>query len=139
MAFKFNGRTKVCVGILCLLILSAAFTACGSAGSGGNADKGKTTATTMQEIKVAMGDFFFDPGNITVKAGKVRFLLSNVGNTTDHRFIITGEDMRVGTRNVGVGKKDILEVDLKPGTYKLGCSLDDHEAKGSMGKLTVLP
>ncbi|MBI3979742.1 MAG: cupredoxin domain-containing protein [Chloroflexi bacterium] len=85
---------------------------------------------------MAMGDFFYDPKEITLKSGKVKFVLSNVGATA-HRFSINGEGVKVSTNNVGAGREGALTVELRPGTYKMGCTLGDHEARGSVGQITV--
>lgn len=124
-----HGANRLLIGLVSLgvLLLGAA---CGSE-SGGAASQGPAT-----EVKVAMGDFFYDPNDVTVNAGRVRFLLSNVGQTA-HRFAITGEGVKASSKNVGAGRESVFEVDLGPGTYKMGCTLGDHEQRGSVGKLTV--
>ncbi len=111
--------------------------ACGSA-SGGEEPKatGATSQGPAQEVKVAMGDFFYDPKEVTVNAGRVRFVLTNVGQTA-HRFALTGQGVNVSSKNVGAGRESILEVDLASGTYKMGCTLGDHEKRGSVGTITI--
>lgn len=143
MVFRFSGKNKsIVTGLLCLIALSVVLSACGS-GSESSAPSGQTpvtsgaTATPAQEVRVAMGDFYYDPGDITLKSGNAKFILTNVGATA-HRFSIkTGDTVKWTSRNVGAGREGVLEVDLPPGTYTLGCTLGDHEARGSVGKLTV--
>lgn len=139
MAFKFSGKNKTIVaGLLCSVALLVTLSACAS-GSGESAPSGSagTAAGPVQEIKVDMGDFFYTPGDITVKSGTVRFVLTNVGATA-HRFSIkTGDTVKWTSKNVGAGRESILEVELPPGNYALGCTLGDHEARGSVGTLTV--
>ncbi|MBI2830251.1 MAG: cupredoxin domain-containing protein [Chloroflexi bacterium] len=138
MKFMFGGKRRVLVGLLGLIVL-VVLSACSGGGSELSADKGQTSASAgpAQEVKVAMGDFYYQPGDITVKSGKVRFVLTNVGATA-HRFSIkTGDTVKWTSKNVGAGREGILEVDLPTGTYKLGCTLGDHEARGAAGKLTV--
>lgn len=137
MVFRFNGKKRTITGLLCLIALLGALPACDS-GSTGSPAKNQTSAgvTPVQEVKVAMGDFFYKPGDITVKSGKVRFILTNVGATA-HRFALTGEGVNPSSKNVGAGREGVLEVELRPGTYKMGCTLGDHEKRGSVGKLTV--
>ncbi|MBI4295983.1 MAG: cupredoxin domain-containing protein [Chloroflexi bacterium] len=139
MSFKFNAKKRAVAGLLGLVALLVALSACGGGSSVGSADKGQSGAAAgpVQEIKVAMGDFYYNPGDVTVKSGKVRFVLTNVGATA-HRFSIkTGGTVTATSKNVGAGREGILEVDLQAGTYKLGCTLGDHEARGSVGTLTV--
>ena len=122
------------MGVGALLVVAA----CGSSSGGRETGTTATQATgPAQEVKVAMGDFFYDPGDITVKGGKVRFVLTNVGATA-HRFAVRGnEGFDASSKNVGAGREGVLEVDLRPGIYKLGCTLGDHEKRGSVGKITV--
>ena len=137
MVFRLNGKKWALVGLLCLTALLG-LSACssGSPESAPNSQTG-TAAGPAQEVKVEMGDFFYKPDDITLKAGKVRFVLTNVGATA-HRFSIkTGDTVKWTSKNVGAGREGSLEVDLAPGNYKLGCPLGDHEARGSVGKLIV--
>lgn len=139
MVFRFSGGKKTIVaGLLCSVALLVALPACAS-GSPESAASSQTGATTgpAQEVKVEMGDFFYKPNDLTVKSGKVRFILTNVGATA-HRFSIkTGDTVTWTSKNVGAGRESILEVELPPGSYNLGCTLGDHEARGSAGKLTA--
>lgn len=133
-----NEIKKVVVGLLGMGVLLLA-AACGSsAGDGGASSQAAAAQGPAQEVKVAMGDFFYDPGDIKLKAGRVRFILTNVGQTA-HRFAIRGEEFKFdqSSRNVAAGKEGMLEVDLGSGTYKMGCTLGDHEKRGSVGKITV--
>ncbi|MBI2305443.1 MAG: cupredoxin domain-containing protein, partial [Chloroflexi bacterium] len=100
-----------------LLLGMACQSSSGETGANTTAAQGPAT-----EVRVAMGDFFYDPKEITVEAGRVRFLLSNVGQTA-HRFAVTGEGVNVSSKNVGAGRESVLETDLRPGTYKMGCTL----------------
>lgn len=110
-----------------------------SAGSGGSKAPLSAPAAQgpVQEIKVAMGDFFYEPKQIATKSGPVRFVLTNTGATA-HRFSISGNGINnVSSKNVAAGRDGSLEVNLAPGTYKMGCTLGDHEARGSVGTITV--
>lgn len=124
------------VALLCSSVLLVGM-ACSSSSGGSKAPAPISAAQNpAQEIKVAMGDFFYDPKEITIKAGTVNFVLTNVGATA-HRFAISGNGVNANSKNVGAGRESILEVMLPPGTYKMGCTLGDHEKRGSVGKITV--
>ena len=127
-------KKRLWLGLLGLGLLLTAV-ACGG-GSGAEQPQAPAATGPAQEVKVAMGDFFYDPNDITVDAGRIRFLLSNVGKTA-HRFSVTGEGVKASTKNVGAGRETTFELDLAPGVYKVGCTLGDHEKRGSVGKLTV--
>ena len=141
MKFSFNGRKIVVTGLLCSLVLVAVLSACGgSSGTGTTPSQPSANAGPVQEVRMDMGDFFYKPNDITVKAGTIKFILTNVGATA-HRLSIKNMnnlDVTVASsKNVGAGLEGSLEVTLQPGTYKMGCPLGDHEARGSVGKLTV--
>lgn len=133
---RFVAKRKT-IALLCsgALLVGAAC----SSGSGGSEATASVPAAQgpAQEIKVAMGDFFYDPQDITIKAGTVRFVLTNTGATA-HRFSISGNGVNnVSSRNVAAGREGSLEIMLSPGTYNMGCTLGDHEKRGSVGKITV--
>lgn len=105
--------TRKTIAILC----SSALLVGGACSSGSGGSKSPASAPAAQgpaqEIKVAMGDFFYDPKETTLKAGTVRFVLTNVGATA-HRFAISGDGVNASSRNVGAGREGILEVTLPP-------------------------
>lgn len=137
MAYAFPQAKRLLAGFAGSIALVLALSACGS-GSEAGATQGQTSTDSgpVQEVRLAMGDFFYDPKEVTLKSGKVKFVLSNVGNTA-HRFAITGEGVKVSTKNVGAGREGVMEIELRPGTYKIGCTLGDHEARGSVGQIIV--
>ena len=96
----------------------------------------------------------------TVRAGKVKFIVSNKSGDTVHEMIVApvadptkpldyvqAED-RVNEEAAGhlgevselePGKSWTLEVDLKPGTYILYCNIPKHYMAGMWTLLTVTP
>ncbi|MBI4286827.1 MAG: cupredoxin domain-containing protein [Chloroflexi bacterium] len=121
------------VGVAGLLFLPA----CAS-GSGASQTKPEASAAAgpAQEVKVDMGDFFYAPNDMKLKAGKVRFTLTNVGATA-HRFAVKGGGVDISAKNVGAGRGSVFEAELAPGVYKMSCTLGDHEKRGSVGTITV--
>lgn len=112
------------------------------------------------KLKVEMKDFAYNPSSLTIPAGQpVTLTLMNTGNI-EHDFVI--EEIDVTTKviqdsgsdahhahgeeknydlhaSAGVGDSTILEFTaLQPGTYKVFCSVEGHEAAGMIGELTVL-
>lgn len=137
MAYAFPQARRLLAGFGASIALVLALSACGS-DSEASTTQGLMAMDSgpVQEVRLAMGDFFYEPKEITLEPGNVRFLLTNVGNTA-HRFAITGEGVKVSTRNVGAGREGVMEIALRPGTYKMGCTLGDHEARGSVGQIIV--
>ena len=117
-------------------------------------------AEPATELTVEMKDFAYDPSSLTISAGQpVTLTLKNTGNI-EHDFVI--EEIDVTTKviqdsgsdahhahgeeknydlhaSAGVGDTTVLEFTaLQPGTYKVFCSVEGHEAAGMVGELTVL-
>ena len=116
----YRARTASVLTGLGMLVLVAA---CSSAAADEKATSADTTTRgPAQEITVAMGDFYYDPKVVTVQPGRVRFVLSNVGQTA-HRFAITGQGLNVSSKNVGAGRESVLEIDLGPGPLQIGFTL----------------
>lgn len=132
---------RTLLGLFCTgVLLVVAACSGGSTGSQPQGPAATAPGTGAQgpvaEVKIAMGDFFYDPNEVTIKAGPVRFLLTNVGATA-HRFAIRGEGVNGSSKNVGAGRESVFEATLAPGTYKMGCTLGDHEKRGSVGTIRV--
>ncbi len=139
MSFQSKIKKRAAPILVGLTAMPLVLSACGGGSSGGGADKAQIVAATgpVQEVRVEMGDFFYKPGDIAVKSGKIKFTLVNVGATA-HRFSVkSGGAITATSKNVGAGREAVLEIDLAPGKYSLGCTLGDHEARGAAGTLTV--
>ena len=112
------------------------------------------------ELTVKMTDFAYNPSSLTIPAGQpVTLTLMNTGNI-EHDFVI--EEIDVTTKvlqdsgsdahhahgeeknydlhaSAGIGDTTVLEFTaLRPGTYKVFCSVEGHEEAGMVGELTVL-
>lgn len=105
------------------------------AGCGGRqAGTPGSTPSSEQEILVKMGEFKYEPNALEVKAGKVKFKLENTG-TVEHSFVIVGTGKGVAAVRPGVIEE--LEVELKPGTYKVDCDVAGHKEAGMTMTLIV--
>jgi uncharacterized cupredoxin-like copper-binding protein len=104
-------------------------TAEGSQAAGG--DEG--SASGEQEITVTAHDIYFDPAELHVKAGKVKFVLPNEG-AAEHDFSIDDLGIQV---NMPAGATQTLEADLPAGTYEYYCNIPGHKDAGMVGTLVV--
>lgn len=69
--------------------------------------------------------------------GKTAFVVRNAG-TAQHSFEIEGNGLdKKFMLAVGPAESKTLDVELKPGTYKVRCPMKGHEAKGMEAMLTV--
>lgn len=104
-------------------------TAAGSPEAGG--DEG--AASGEQEVTVTAHDIYFDPAEIKIKAGKVKFVLPNEG-AAEHDFSIDELNVQV---NMPAGTTQTVEVDVPAGTYQYYCNIPGHKDAGMVGTLVV--
>jgi uncharacterized cupredoxin-like copper-binding protein len=112
-----------------------------TAASGGETSTEASTTTSVasgagETVKVGETEFKLDPSDPTTKAGQVTFDVSNDGSTT-HNLEVEGNGVEEETEDLQPGQSGKLSVDLKPGSYEIYCSIDDHKDLGMEGTLTV--
>jgi plastocyanin len=102
-----------------------------------------TTSTSAQgtspAIQVVMGErgpeYYFEPRQITVPTGAVRFAFTNAGMRR-HNWVI--EQLGQRTPDVDAGGAYEMSVTFTtPGTYQFICDLPGHAARGMTGQLIV--
>jgi len=117
-------------------------------------------AKPSTEIAVEMTDFAYSPSSITVPAGQpVTLTVKNIGNI-EHDFVVEKIDATTNVMqdsgsdthhahgqeqnydlhvSAGAGETSVFQLTVsEPGTYKIFCSVEGHEAAGMVGELTVL-
>jgi uncharacterized cupredoxin-like copper-binding protein len=101
---------------------------------------GDTAVLEERVVTVTLDDYAIRPQDISVRAGRVRFVASNAGRLTHNLRV---EDPEEGTEPLGgtdtaqPGDTVRTTVDLEPGTYLLRCSLANHDDLGMYGELVV--
>lgn len=88
-------------------------------------------------VEIALRDFRLDPENITVKAGKITFVLKNEGRYT-HDFRVEGERIDEKAPKIGVGHSLKWEITLGRGEYQISCPISNHAERGMVGTLKVI-
>lgn len=96
------------------------------------------TPPTAQEISVVLKEWQIIPSRITIKAGRVRFVVRNDG-TMDHGFEVEGQGIEEDIDPFSPGRTRTLELELSPGTYEVYCQVPGHEELGMKGELIVKP
>lgn len=92
--------------------------------------------SAKQEIAVTLSDFKINMP-MDLKAGQTRFNIVNTGKY-DHNFELEGQGKHDKLMaNLEPGGKTHLDVDLKPGTYKVYCPVGNHESRGMTHTVTV--
>jgi uncharacterized cupredoxin-like copper-binding protein len=91
-------------------------------------------------VTVTLDDYAIMPQDISVRAGRIRFVASNAGRLTHNLRIEDPDDQADplgGTETAQPGDTVRTTVELEPGTYRLRCSLANHDDLGMTGELTV--
>lgn len=89
-------------------------------------------------VGVELAEFTITPRTITVRAGVVRFRITNQGGI-DHDFQIPQVEAHHGHAQhlLGPGESRTLEYRLSPGTYEVVCTVPGHREAGMNAVLDV--
>lgn len=110
-----------------------------------------TNQTTAQgQMKVALGEWFVRPESSRLKAGQVKFALTNQGQS-EHEFIIVKSNKRAADLgqplsgqiiaeqpSISFNSKSSLTTKLSQGHYALVCDLPGHYQAGMHADLNVV-
>ena len=125
-----------------LFAASAALIALAGAGCGGDPPytpaKGRTLNLRLDEYRVL-------PARMTVPAGRIRIVARNTGRLTHNVAVVQfdrplGEDEEkqyARTKTAHPGDVVSTTVTLKPGKYRLVCTIANHDNLGQYGELKV--
>jgi len=126
-------------GIASLGLMLAFSNAFGQGNSPGSADT-KATATAPDSAKgsveVKLTEYKIEMPDL-IGAGATTFNVTNTGKET-HGFEIEGSGIEKALKpRLKKGESGFLQVDLKPGTYKVYCPVLGHKRHGMSLDLTV--
>ena len=122
-----------------LTVAAAALAGCG--------DDTPYVPAKARTLRLRLDEFRILPSRITVPAGRVEIVARDVGRLTHNVAIVQfdrplGEDeekqyARTPTAHPG----DVVRtsVTLKPGKYRIVCTIANHDNLGQYGELKVLP
>lgn len=120
--------------ILPLLALAIAGTGCGE----------QATRVDNGTLEVTLEEYRLQPQDVSVPAGKLRIVARNRGRLTHNlRVEIPREDPATPERAIGgtptaqPGRTVSDEITLAPGTYRLACTIANHDDLGMWGELEV--
>jgi hypothetical protein len=130
-------------GRLCALALTAlALTATGCGG-------GDTVRVTGGVVRLDVDEFRIIPDKISVPPGPVKILIHDTGLLTHNVHVedptqldAQGNPLDLGgtpTAHPGTGPttREAVTLNLKPGTYRMVCTIANHEVLGQYGTLIV--
>ena len=105
------------------------------------------TPASGRAVSLRLDEYRVLPQRVTVPAGRVRIIARNVGRLT-HNIAVVQFDRPLGedeekqyarTPTAHPGEVVRTSVTLKPGKYRLVCTIANHDNLGQYGELKVLP
>jgi hypothetical protein len=97
-------------------------------------------AAPLARVQVVALEFHYRLSRVRIPAGPARIELVNFGQDEhDLRIQRVGGTAVYQLPKVLPGERRILSVRLKPGLYRLSCSIADHAARGMHAQLRVRP
>jgi hypothetical protein len=111
-------------------VSASALLACGTASaasSGVRSESASAEAASPARLMVSASEWSLLLSRVSIKPGSARIQLYNAGEDA--------HDLRVRP----VGKLTELRLKLRPGRYRLWCSLPEHAQRGMRATLTVRP
>ncbi|HEV2786142.1 MAG TPA: plastocyanin/azurin family copper-binding protein [Solirubrobacteraceae bacterium] len=95
-------------------------------------------------LRLTLDEYRIVPQNVSIETGRMKFTVRNTGRLT-HNLVVQiaeGPDgkpvelARMGTMQPGATGEPI-KVDLRPGEYRLVCTIANHDDLGQYGTLEV--
>jgi uncharacterized cupredoxin-like copper-binding protein len=107
---------------------------------------GSRLRTDHPILRLTVDEYRIVPQNIVAKAGRIKFVVHNTGRLT-HNLVIEVPGRpdetptpvpggRIATMQPGQ-TADPIKVTLAPGTYRLVCTIANHDDLGQFGTLEV--
>jgi uncharacterized cupredoxin-like copper-binding protein len=123
-------------------LLAALATAVAVAGCGEPA----TVTIGGSTLRVRLDEFRIQPQNVRMRAGRIHLVAVNDGRLTHNLVVesITDDPTkevvygRTDTAQPGQTVRERRRLVLKPGRYRLACTISNHDNLGQYGTLTVV-
>lgn len=97
-------------------------------------------------LRVTLDEYRIVPQNVVVKPGRMKFTVRNAGRLTHNLAVQIPEGPDDKPVDVFGGRTDTMQpgqtaepikVTLEPGTYRLVCTIANHDDLGQFGELKV--
>jgi len=90
-------------------------------------------------VGVGLREFQLSPYRDAVRTGRVKFNVTNFGQDA-HDLAVRRRGRTYGrTPEIRAGERAVLRLRLKPGRYRLICTIADHAELGMRARLRVRP
>ena len=108
-------------------------------GCGDEAEPGRTvTAPANAKLRVVSDEYSFDPSAIVLQgAGTLSVTLVNEGSLAHNLKVFRGDEEIDGTTTLPAGQTGSTRLNLEHGSYRIVCTVGDHEELGMKGTLRV--
>ena len=91
-----------------------------------------------EPVSVLATEYAFDPATIVLeRGGELELELENSGSLAHNLRVLEGEQDIGGTEPFQGGESRTATIELAPGSYRMICSVGDHEELGMSGDLEV--
>ena len=123
-----------------LAIAAAGLAAIAGCGGGDGAESGRMVTVQAREgVRVVGDEYSFDPDTVVVEGGggALEITLDNQGAIAHNLVVFDGETELGGTPTFPGGESVSGRVELEPGSYRMVCTIGDHEELGMVGELEV--
>ncbi len=101
-------------------------------------EPGTKTPPSVPHVQVTSVEYHYTLSRTSVPAGKVVLQFVNDGEDEHNLNVLPAEGGPAGTfGNLASKAMSSQEIELRPGSYTLFCSLPEHEKKGMKATLTV--
>jgi len=112
------------------------------AGCGG--DEPFVRAQQDGTIRMTLDEFTLEPGAVNSPTGRMRIIARNAGRLT-HNIAVVSDDLSPGAQEVQYarsrtahpGDTVVARATLRPGPYRVACTLANHDTLGQYGTLIV--
>ena len=96
------------------------------------------TAPANAKLRVVAKEYSFDPSTIVLGgAGTLTVALRNEGSLAHNLKVLRGDEQVDGTPTLPAGDSGSTRLNLEHGSYRIICSVGDHEELGMSGTLRV--
>jgi hypothetical protein len=109
--------------------------------------EGDLVRTARPILRITLDEYRIVPQNISARPGRIKIVVRNTGRLP-HNLVIQRPPEEVGDKPVDVPgarvksmqageSADPIKVTLTPGTYRLVCTIANHDDLGQYGKLII--
>lgn len=111
------------------LLAAVALSGCGGAEP--------TVQASGQRVALELDDFLIRPQNVRADAGELTFAVTNRGRLPHNFRLRDGGREVVEIATLLPGESATASARLRPGNYKMVCTVANHEQLGMTGRLVV--